>query len=196
MPSGTSLVNKKFGSLTVLRETVVQDIYVCKCKCGTEVELFRSQLVKDVTRHCGCRSPRAKNYKIRHYRLRRGRDGKLNTFATDEWCSWYMMKERCCYKTTPNYPEYGGRGIRICPQWLEPKGQGFRNFLDDMGPRPVGLSLDRINVQGHYEPGNCRWADWPTQCSNQRRWLFKDGDVPPVVPMDIAEEEALLAGTL
>jgi hypothetical protein len=104
------------------------------------------------------------------------------------------MINRCCYKSLEIYQSYGGRGITVCPRWRLQRGQGFVNFLEDMGPRPVGKSLDRINVQGHYEPSNCRWADQSTQVLNQRRNLFKDGKEPPVVPMDIAEtEEALLA---
>jgi hypothetical protein len=189
MPSGSSLINKKFGSLLVLRETATQDIYVCRCKCGKEVELYRSQLVNRVIRHCGCRGGTTYSTKT-HCNLRRGRDGKLNTFSTGEWNSWYMMKNRCCYKTNPDYPEYAGRGITICPRWLE-KRKAFYNFLEDMGPRPVGKTLDRINVNGHYCKENCRWADRPTQSQNRRCVFEANGvELPPVVPMDLEEEFA------
>jgi hypothetical protein len=105
------------------------------------------------------------------------------------------MKNRCLYKTTPAYPEYGGRGIQICSRWLLPRGVGFQNFLADMGPRPLCKTLDRVDVQGHYEPSNCRWADYETQNQNRRLCLFDEGKEPPVAtpPRDIMDQEAELA---
>jgi hypothetical protein len=192
MPSGFSLVHKKFGYLTVLRQTAVEDIYLCRCSCGKQVELYRSQLVKKVVRHCGCRSQYSYSTKT-HCRVRLGRDGKVNTFSTGEYNSWYMMKCRCCYKTNPDYPSYGGRGITICPRWLE-RMKAFHNFLEDMGARPVGKTLDRINVNGHYCKENCRWADKDTQMQNRRYVLEANGvELPPVVPMEL-DEEMILAG--
>jgi hypothetical protein len=76
------------------------------------------------------------------------------------------MKERCGYPTHPFFALYGGRGIAVCERW---KGaEGFTNFLADLGPRPVGMTLDRINVDGPYEPANCRWATPAQQRWNQR----------------------------
>jgi len=102
------------------------------------------------------------------------------------------MKERCFTKTNINYSEYGGRGIAICARWTIKGGRGFQNFLRDMHARPVGKTLDRIDVQGHYEPDNCKWSDLSTQASNQRRWLFPEGNEPPVadVPFDLEAEFA------
>jgi len=90
------------------------------------------------------------------------------------------MKERCYGATRPEYPNYGGRGIRVCERWVLPNGEGFANFLADMGPRPQGMTLDRINPQGHYEPTNCRWATPKEQQWNQRRFIWKDSTPPPV----------------
>jgi hypothetical protein len=92
------------------------------------------------------------------------------------------MKRRCLNRNNPDFKDYGGRGIKICDRWLEPNGAGFRNFLDDMGPRPLGMTLDRENVQGHYEPGNCKWATAKDQTMNRRNMLFPDGNEPPVEP--------------
>ena len=103
------------------------------------------------------------------------------------------MTCRCCYKTCEHFPSYGGRGIQVCARWREKK-TGFYNFLAQMGPRPIGLTLDRRNPNGHYEPGNCRWADDDVQSQNRRCVLEANGvEVPPVQPMDIAEAEEQLA---
>ena len=85
-----------------------------------------------------------------------------------EYNSYRSMKNRCLCQTGKNYPKWGGRGIKICDRWLE-KPNGFRNFYKDMGDRPEGYTLDRIDVNGDYCPENCRWADKWTQMGNTRR---------------------------
>jgi len=82
------------------------------------------------------------------------------------YCIYNGMKRRCYNKNFKNYPIYGGRGIKICERWLGLTG--FSNFIYDMGERPKGTSLDRINNDGDYEPSNCRWATQYTQVSNRR----------------------------
>lgn len=83
---------------------------------------------------------------------------------TREYISWYSMKTRCYNTNREDYKNYGGRGISVCDKWLD----SFESFLNDMGFCPDGHSLDRINVEGDYEPSNCRWADRTTQCTNSR----------------------------
>lgn len=90
-----------------------------------------------------------------------GNRGRASTSgAYKSWCS---MIARCYNPKQDNYSRYGGRGITVCPQWRE----DFSNFLADMGERPSGLSLDRIDSNGNYEPSNCRWATWSQQRRNQ-----------------------------
>lgn len=93
-----------------------------------------------------------------------------------EYKSWDAMKQRCLCTTRPNYKNYGGRGIKVCDRWLG--AHGFANFLEDMGERPKGTTLDRINVNGDYCPENCRWASKRAQACNKRN----NKKVPGVTP--------------
>lgn len=81
---------------------------------------------------------------------------------TPTYKSWEAMKRRCLNTNQPAYAKYGGRGITVCTKWLK-----FENFLKDMGERPKGMTLDRINNDGNYEPANCRWASAETQARNK-----------------------------
>jgi hypothetical protein len=105
------------------------------------------------------------------------------------------MKQRCLYPSCSHYSEYGGRGIEVCSRWRALNGVGFHNFITDMGPRPVGKTLDRKNPNGHYEPSNCRWADSEMQGLNRRYVLEAKGiELPPVVPMDDLDENPFACG--
>lgn len=97
-----------------------------------------------------------------------------NKNRSSEFIAWCNMRYRCQKPDHPQYPNYGGRGIRVCERWLS-----FKNFMDDMGFKPSnGHSLDRIDVNGHYEPGNCRWATVTQQNRNQRaRHYNKSGQI-------------------
>jgi hypothetical protein len=178
----------KFGKLTILKE-VRPEIFLCRCECGKEVEVWRSQLACDTVRHCGCLRRVAGGRKgsghIRHF-VRRS--GTKTLKATREYNSWNAMRQRVENPRNSAYSDYGGRGITICKRWTLPQGEGFRNFLDDLGPRPSGKTLDRIDPQGHYEPTNCRWADAEVQANNQRRYLYPDGDMPPVEDFTLMEK--------
>jgi hypothetical protein len=168
-----------YGKLTIVKE-VSPAVFLCKCACGNEVTVWRSLLVKDIKTNCGC-TPSNSTYAYHgHVRCSWTREGRSIRRWSSEYLSYQSMKTRCLNEKQLQYCDYGGRGIRICERWLLPKCAGFKNFIDDLGPRPSGKTLDRIDPQGHYEPGNCRWADGETQGRNQRRYLYPDGNEPPV----------------
>ena len=84
--------------------------------------------------------------------------------------SYYQMLQRCNNPNHKSYKNYGGRGVKVCGKWVN----SFEDFYVDMGERPLGKSLDRIDNDGNYEPDNCRWADWITQNNNRRDNIFVD----------------------
>jgi hypothetical protein len=95
---------------------------------------------------------------------KRGRQPTHGMWGTPTYQSWRGMFDRCCNLKNKNYGLYGGRGIKVCDRW-----RSFQNFFEDMGEKPAGLSLDRRDNDGNYEPGNCRWATRSQQQSNQQR---------------------------
>ncbi len=95
--------------------------------------------------------------------LTHGHGGKENRSRT--YNTWRSMKHRCNCQNAVNYHHYGGRGISVCDRWLN----SFENFLADMGKRPDGTTIDRIDNDGNYEPGNCRWATHKQQYYNKRK---------------------------
>ena len=134
--------------------------------------------IKDCSNAVECRGLCKKHYT----RLRRHGDPMtvkkifdgLYTKHGQEYNSWHSMKQRCLNKNNPGYRWYGDNGISVCDRWLDAT-RGFANFYEDMGPRPKGASLDRIDVDGDYCPENCRWATPGIQSMNQRnRRRFSD----------------------
>ena len=107
--------------------------------------------------------------RTKHGHARRRPEGRQGT-AT--YYIWAAMVQRCTNPNNADYPDYGARGIAVCERWRD-----FRNFLADMGEKPHGMSIDRINNDGNYEPGNCRWATTEEQARNSRKIKLTDADV-------------------
>jgi hypothetical protein len=163
----------RYGYLTVIQEVesrrkpssqVVRQ-FKLKCDCGNEIVTVLGYLRSKITNSCGCyNKQRTSDVSRKHGETTVNGKRKF----TPTYQSWRCMRERCLYPKNPRWKHYGGRGITICDRWLNLK-DGYINFLNDMGPRPKGTSIDRIDVNGNYEPDNCRWATDIQQMKNRRK---------------------------
>lgn len=145
------------GEPTVQKSGRLRHTSVCKCDCGRQVTVQNSSLVGGLTNSCGhLRAESMAKVATKHGLTHKHRR---------EYQSWLGMTARC--SKIYGHDDYAGRGITVCDRW-----RSFPAFLSDMGPCPEGLSIDRINNEGNYEPGNCRWTTRLVQNNNRRkrRW--------------------------
>lgn len=161
------MIGERFGRLVVQylhEKRGYGKRYLCICDCGETTIVFKENLRQGKTTSCGC----FRKEKSQQLNLSHGKASSKNG-RSSEYKTWSDMKTRCFNSKSQNYPLYGGRGITVCERW----SQSFGNFLSDMGTKPfLKAQIDRINNDGNYEPGNCRWVDAFQNSRNRRVSAF------------------------
>ena len=180
-----NLVGQVFGRWTVLRLTKDKkerrSVWLCECDCGVVRPVREKSLKHKQSRSCGClQRDEARNAHLTHGM------SKTKTHIT-----WLQMKARCNNKSNLAYKDYGGRGITVCQSW-----NNFENFLNDMGQRPKGMSLERKDNEKGYSPENCIWATAKAQASNRRSNVVLDTPWGRMIAADAARKLGITPSTL
>jgi hypothetical protein len=174
------ITGQRFGRLLVLHKGSVSktggSIWICRCECGNEATANASNLRNGSTLSCRCLRKETSQQLGSNPAFIKIRSAKLTVHGhkkrgamTPEYRTWLGMKRRCQDENYKDFPNWGGRGITVCERW----DRSFVDFLSDMGARPSDdHSIDRINPNGNYEPGNCRWATATEQGGEHRRDLI------------------------
>ena len=152
------MIGARFGRWTVIGDLPIdhnqQRRWFCRCDCGEERDVLEYSLQHRYSQSCGCRM-----------REKRPQQATHGFARTPTYQAWQMIKQRCHNPRAANYHNYGARGIRVCERWRD----SFENFLADMGERPDGYSIDRIDPDGDYIPDNCRWLPFGENVARSNR---------------------------
>lgn len=172
------LSGQRFGTLVVIgRSGNIGKFaaWTCRCDCGTELRVGGNRLRQGRKNHCGAPAHKPK------------RPTPLTAEYRSEYQSWTSMRERCTDPKHKNFKHYGGRGITIDPRWNE-----FKNFMLDMGRKPdPKFTIEREDVNGNYEPKNCRWISRKDQSRNKRNSVFVTYNGKRMLLIDLVEELGL-----
>lgn len=182
MKAAFDLTGQVFGYLSVLRRAPsakrmnggAQTMWVCRCECGKEIIAKGQKLRAGVKKSCSL-------------------DGHVFRIKTDaaslrpEYRSWEGMWRRCTDENANKYAIYGGRGILVCDRWKD-----FKLFINDLGCRPtLAHTIDRIDTNGNYEPGNCRWATRKEQARNMRHNVYVQHEGERILLVELVENLGL-----
>jgi hypothetical protein len=176
-------VGERYGRLLVVkradRSTSKRTYWDCVCDCGGTISPRSDALTAGRAKSCGCLQ--------REVAASLGEASRKHNYkGTKVYNSWSHMKGRCQDENDPRWKDYGGRGIRVCDRW-----QNFANFLEDMGEPPSGMTLERKNPNGNYEPDNCVWATWLEQNRNRTISVRVVTDAGLLPIKDYASEEGI-----
>lgn len=178
------IAGQRFGLLTAIEPVEYRNLqwyWRCQCDCGGTKVASGIQLRKGLTRSCGCLIAARAAANTRHGHSSGGA-------STPEYRTWVSMRSRCRNPNTTHFSFYGGRGIRVCPEW----DASFEAFLRDVGPRPSDdHSLDRIDNDRGYEPGNVRWAPSAIQNRNKRSFNFYEYEGDMLTMPQIADRTGI-----
>ena len=189
-PRRKDLTGRQFGRLTVLYWTETRAlsrnaVWRCQCECGIKPVVAARSLVSGAATSCGC---------FRKERSAAANRKRLTTHGmayTRTFRIWGLMLNRCRNERATQFKHYGGRGIKVCDAWRE-----FAEFFKDMGEAPDGLTLDRIDSNGNYEPSNCRWASKVQQMNNMRRTRIVTVDGRTMTMSEASREFGVGVGTI
>lgn len=182
MGQALNLIGQKFGKLVVVSRdasTTGRARWHCICDCGNTKSVLGNNLKNGHSTSCGCFRKAAASARPKTHGMTK----------TREFATWTGMLQRCTNQNKDNYENYGGRGITVCERW-----QLFENFFADMGVRPEGMTLDRLDVNQGYSKENCRWATINEQSRNRRNNITVEYQGQSMVLKDVATAAGISSG--